>query len=441
MKKVYIVGGGPSGSLTAILLRREAEKAGRELDVTIIEAKPFKQAGAVGCNYCAGVVTGRTLQRFREMGMELPQGVIQRRIDGFYYVTEGGAIDFSRPDDSAIYTVFRGGGPRNPRQVEDSFDRFLLHHARDRGVQLMRAKVWNIERREEGMAVILDDGSELTADLVVGAFGVNSTLAANLQESLGYYPPPTASAVQTEIPLPDEEISERFGNRIIVFSFKHSHIRFVAVTPKRNYLTLTAIGKDAKMMHLREYLRLPAIARYLPENSARAFHGCHCHPRMPVGMARGAVGRQFITVGDALASRYFKNGLGSAYFTAAAAARSLFSDDTDGKINRRYVSTVRKRFLVSNRSGRVLFAINDMVYKNSFLAAATIAYIERARMRGRSDSPLETLMWSLFTGDTSYSVLLARAFNPLLLARVIWWYVRFAMGRFGKWMWKSIMVR
>ena len=55
--QIVIVGGGPSGSFTALHLLNYAAQAGIKLDITILEPRNFKQSGPGGCNKCAGVLS------------------------------------------------------------------------------------------------------------------------------------------------------------------------------------------------------------------------------------------------------------------------------------------------------------------------------------------------------------------------------------------------
>ena len=52
---------------------------------------------------------------------------------------------------------------------------------------------------------------------------------------------------------------------------------------------------------------------------------------MPVRHASGAAADRLVVIGDAAVSRYYKNGIGSAYVTATLAARAADNSQFDGK--------------------------------------------------------------------------------------------------------------
>jgi flavin-dependent dehydrogenase len=402
--KVIIIGGGPAGSLCAVRLMVEARWARRDIEVSVFEAKPFEKSGPSGCNFCAGVVTGRTVEKLHEMGIEFPPGVVQRKIEGFFYQTEGGSTEITKPGQRAIFSVFRGGGPAGiGLRAGTSFDQVLLNRAVELGAEVKRRYVVDVERvGREAMSVRSSDGSEERADLVVAAFGVNSVLAGKLHKVVGYKPPRSIRACQAELALEDERIDATFGNRIFAFAIRHRSVRFLAVTPKRGFVTITAVGDEPKMVDVREYIKHRMVAPYFPEGSAELVESCHCHPKMPIGMAHGVVSDRFIAVGDACVTRYYKNGLGSAMYTASAAAYAIVY----GGIRRfqsapLFLPLVRRRFLLSNRCGKVIFFLNDITYKWRWPAAPTIEFLKREQ-GGAKKRRLNDLMWSMFVGDRSY---------------------------------------
>jgi flavin-dependent dehydrogenase len=442
--KVVIIGGGPAGSLCAIRLKIEAKWAGRDIDVLLLEAKPFEKPGPSGCNFCAGVVTGRTVERLQEFGIEFPAGVVQRKIESFFYQTEGGGTEITKPGHRAIYSVFRGGGPAGIGvNAGSSFDQVLLNRAVELGAEVKRRYVVDVERvGREAMAVRSSDGSEERGDLVVAAFGVNSILSGKLQKVVGYSPPRSIRVCQAELALEDEQIDATFGDRIFAFAIRHPSVRFLAVTPKRGFVTITAVGDEAKMVDLREYLKHRLVAPYFPDGVVELAEACHCHPKMPIGMARGIVGDRFMAVGDACVTRYYKNGLGSALFTASAAAYAI----AHGGARRSqtaplFLPLVRGRFSLSNRCGKVIFFLNDITYKRRWPAAPTVEFLKREQAGAMKKRRLNDLMWSMFVGDRSYCRVLLDAIKPQLVFKLLFWDVYWLIRRIGRWIARSISGR
>ena len=434
--KIVIVGGGPAGSLSAIRLLQEAERSGRDISVIVYESKPFGRHGPAGCNFCAGVITARTVEKLGALGIELPSGVIQRRIESFYYITEGGEIEITRSNQGNIFSVFRGGGPRQLQYgPEGSFDGHLLARAEELGAEIRRERVGDIVREgRDSIAVVSGSGRE-EADLVLGAFGVNSGLPERLRKSMGYAPPPVASVAQTEFEMEEDEIERRFGNRIFAFALRHPRIRFIAVTPKRRFITVTAVGKNVGMTELLEYLDHPKVAPFFKGMDPESVEHCSCSPRMPLGFAKGAASDRFLAIGDAFASRYYKNGLGSALFSADTAAGLIVEHGPCRTTARAYRKAISQRFGLSNRCGSILFRINDITHKSALLSRSTLRYLKRERERlDERKRRLNNIMWSLFAGDRSYCGIMADSLKPGLVFRIALWHIGSLIAGVGRWL-------
>ena len=135
-----IIGGGPAGSFLAHYILRYAQEAGLELKVTIYEAKSFADKGPKGCNRCAGVLSPRFVRNLREdLGIELPQTVVQSRITSYRLHSPYGVIDIANPDPELdALSIYRGGGPRlSSFDAPVSFDDYLLSEAMSRGAEVV----------------------------------------------------------------------------------------------------------------------------------------------------------------------------------------------------------------------------------------------------------------------------------------------------------------
>ena len=126
-----------------------------------------------------------------------------------------------------------------------------------------------------------DSGAEpMETDLIVVACGVNSTLPARLEAmKFGYRRPVSRRACQAEIPLPNDFIDARFGSDILLFALGLERIRYVALVPKRGFITLTLIGYgDLGPDDLRSFMRHPELRAEMPQGWEYAGRGCHCFP-------------------------------------------------------------------------------------------------------------------------------------------------------------------
>jgi len=201
--KVAVIGGGPSGAFFSIFALKMAKMVGRSLDITIFEPKDFSADGPKGCNHCGGVISEHLVQTLAVEGINIPPDVVQRSIDSYVLHTQCGDVSIRSPAaEKRIATVYRGGGPKGHRLRDGkSFDRFLLDCAVAEGATHQSVRVDGIGLN--GKPVLSSRGEDvMEADLVVGAFGVNSS-AWRMFESpgIGYKKPDTTSAFITELEL------------------------------------------------------------------------------------------------------------------------------------------------------------------------------------------------------------------------------------------------
>ncbi len=164
----------------------------------------------------------------------------------------------------------------------------------------------------------------MEADLVVGAFGVNSS-TWKLFETLGmgYRRPETTTAFITELELGPETVSQYFGSSIHFFLIpKPENIKFAALIPKGRYVTLCILGRDIDRDTVKALVESPAARDVLPENSLSE-RFCKCFPRLSLSSAKGAFADRVVVLGDAGSTRLFKDGIGASYVMGKAAARTV----------------------------------------------------------------------------------------------------------------------
>ena len=62
--RIAIIGGGPAGSFFALCALKHSRLTGRDVSVTIYEAKDFSRPGQAGCNMCAGLIPASVVGQF-----------------------------------------------------------------------------------------------------------------------------------------------------------------------------------------------------------------------------------------------------------------------------------------------------------------------------------------------------------------------------------------
>ena len=408
--KIAIIGAGPAGAFFAHFMLAMGERVGLRPEITIYDRKSFLDSGPKGCNMCAGAIGHHLVEHLRRENIPLPQHVIRQEVEG-YVLHAGGQRVFLRQDERPIYTVFRGASPDPSQAKIISFDQFLLDNALSMGATFIKERIEEVnwpDNAGDKAVIKTPSGGASDVDLVVGAFGVNTELHDRFMP--GSKPPSTWVACQAEMPV-DPEFSKRvLGNNIHVFAFGQKKVRFLALTPKGNFVTFSAIGPWVGMADLEEILQRPELQAYLPRGWEIT---CHCHPRFPISAAEKSYRDRGLLVGDACQARYLKNGIESAYFTALFAAKTCIESGIGAEDLVQYHRLCRKRFYMDNLCGKMLFAMHHSVAGHNRLARAHFLVTKTEKIDKTLDRQvLANSLWSMFTGDESYRTILKNLLRP-----------------------------
>ncbi len=293
-----------------------------------------------GCAFCAGVLSPEVTRGLERLNLALPRRLVLSWIRGIRWFTPGMEPVLFRPPEGGLPTVSRGGLAGVP-----SFDHWLREEVAAAGATVRQATVSRVDWRGTSWRVTLADGDELPADKVILAHGLNGPrVAGEWEHVVRYAPPKTGRAIQTEIlvtaSLPADEV--------LVFSGFHPGLDFVAVTPKGlGKATLTAIGAGAGRISARDMLAAEPLRRYVTPGVAVE---CECRPRYVETGGWVSAAHDLLVAGDLFASRFYKNGIGSAYYTGTAAAEAVVEN-----YGQRYLDAVARRFRWDNRVARLLF--------------------------------------------------------------------------------------
>ncbi|MBI3084276.1 MAG: hypothetical protein HYY88_00830, partial [candidate division NC10 bacterium] len=384
------------------------------------------QFGPAGCNLCAGVMSAALIHDLERLGVIIPPHVIQQKILGYELETRGGSLLLPRPPGSVIYTAYRGIGPRGLHYDEErSFDAFLLRSAIHAGAEYRNSLVADIQRREgaAGFRIVCADGDSLDVNVVIGAFGINSTLGRCLTSlGTGYRPPRAVFACQAELPLDEAFINEHYQGQIKIFNLGMPRIRFASLTPKQRHVTVSVVGRTVTRQDLMTFLEHPAVLKHFPSGWRCPDWVCSCQPKLPVTAAAHPIAEGMVVIGDADISRYLKDGIGSAFFTAAQAAQAIL-EGVGGReaLRKTYYRLSRRHFRMDNWVGRSLFACNDLISRCPVMVVAFLAVARWEQEHlppGRR--PLNEFLWGMFTGDAPYRTALRAVLRPGVLMGLCW---------------------
>ena len=417
--RVAVVGGGPAGTFFALYALRYASLAGCDLSITIYEAKDFRHFGRAGCNMCAGIVPAFVLARFAELGLSIPPQLILNRISSYSLHTPAGALSATQPDAQAeILSVYRGAGPLSGASVGSiGFDQMLLEEAESRGARLKRSSVQAIRRAQphpRPIEVVSGDETE-EYDLVVLATGVNPQAIQLQVEGFHYRPPRTELMCQAELHLGRDEVERRLASAVHVFLPPDDIAAFGILIPKGPFVTVSLLNTRQHMHSLSQFLALDDVSTLVGTRITRV---CGCQARTAIGPAKGFVGDGLVAIGDAAATRLYKNGLGSALVTAERAAWTAIYRGWSKEDFRVSYLPLCRAIGNDNRLGRLLFLEVPLLKRSQALAMAHCRLAAEAR-QGRHASELHArVLWGMFTGTHSYGDMLRMAVSPDLVIQL-----------------------
>lgn len=394
--RIVIVGGGPAGSFTALHLLNLSAEAHLDLDVIVIEARDFNRPGPGSCNKCAGILSSTLVQNMERLGLTLPDEVIQSVIDT--YILHIGNIQLplhAVNDSRRIISVYRGGGPRlGSRPLPPSFDGWLLHQAQERGARIIQMRVQSI--RSGSRPIVVTAHEEFEADLVVMATGVNSR--PTLDAAWGYQPPRTEIMAQDEITLPGGMLEKS----VHIFFENPAGLVFGALIPKGRYANLSLLGQGLTSDAVNQFLDAHGLKAIIP-NGINLL--CGCTPFATVSIANGFFADRLVVVGDAAITRLYKDGIGSAFITAEAAAKTAILRGISRQDFSAGYQPVCLRIAADNSYGRLLFRLWSLTFHTPILRKAWIQLIMN-EVDQLVDNPIHTrVLWGMFTGDISYRLL------------------------------------
>ena len=417
--RIAVIGGGPAGSLFAYFLLDMAERVDYQFVVDIYEPRLFALPGPAGCNMCGGIVSETLVQNLAMDGVFLSSDVIQRGIDSYVLHTDVGGVRITTPTEEArIGAVHRGGGPRDVEQPKwESFDRHLLGNAVERGANVIRARVEELQRSNGRPVIRIRNGELRTYDLAVVATGVNTSLLKSLEHvGIGYSRPEVTKTLIREYHLGADAITASLGTSMHVFLLNIPRLEFAALIPKGDYATMCLLGDDIDNKLGNAFAGSPQVRAIMPPDWDPEAYSCQCLPHINVRGVDKPYADRVVFIGDSGVTRLYKDGIGAAYRTAKAAARTALFEGVSERDFRDYFLPVCRSIQGDNRIGRYAFALTRVAQRFRILRRALLAVVRDEQDRGRN-ARLSGVLWDIFSGSAPYSDIFKRMVDPILLCR------------------------
>ncbi len=421
--RVAVIGGGPAGSFFTYFLFEMAERIGMELAVDIYEPRDFTKAAPYGCNMCGGIISESLVQLLATEGINLPPTVVQRGIDSYVLHMDVGTVRIEPTHrEKRIAAIHRGGGPRGVVESRwHSFDAHLLDLAKGRGAQVHHVRVEGIDRKGGKPRITTKKGTSSGYDLLVGAVGVNTDALKLFEEmGTGYRAPGTTKTYICELYLGVRTIKTYFGNAMHMFLLNLPRLEFAALIPKGEYVTMVMLGTEIDKTLVEALFSTPEVRKCFPADWSPPADFCRCSPAINISAAVKPFADRMVLIGDSGVNRLYKDGIGGAYRTAKAAARTaVFEGVAEEDFRKNYLPVCRS-LSMDNGIGKVVFGITSLIQKTTVLRKGLLR-MTTAEQESREWNPrMSDVLWDTFTGSAPYKDVFRRSLHPAFLGRLLY---------------------
>jgi flavin-dependent dehydrogenase len=421
--RVAVIGGGPAGSIFAYFLLEMAGRVGMELSVDIIEPRNFEKPAPVGCNMCGGIISESLVQNLATEGINLPGKVVQRGIDSYMLHMDVGSVRIATPQqEMRIGAVTRGPGPRDVKEMKwESFDYHLLRRAIEAGARVVQGRVDQVELKDGRPHLRTKGGEAESYDLVAVAMGVNSP-GLKLFEGLGlgYERPSSTKTLIREYYLGEEVINRTLGSSMHVFLLDIPRLEFAAIIPKGDYVSMCLLGEDIDNALVENFVSTPEVQACMPPEWQADARSCQCMPRIAVRGVKKPFADRVVFVGDCGVTRLYKDGIGAAYRTAKAAARTAVFEGISEEAFRKHYLPSCQTIANDNLIGKVTFLATRVIQKTRFARRAVLKMTINEQTKDGSRRRMSSVLWDMFSGSAPYKDIFLRTLHPAFLGRLSW---------------------
>jgi hypothetical protein len=203
-----------------------------------------------------------------------------------------------------------------------------------------------------------------------------------------------------------------------VFLLDIPRLEFAALIPKGDYVTLCLLGDDIDEDLMEQFFASPEVRERFPGKVIPP-HACHCYPRINTSAARPAYADRLVMIGDSGATRLFKDGIGAAYRTAKAAAKTAVFHGIDADSFREHYAPLCNRINNDNRVGKFVFNVASLVQKAKFARRGVLRMTANEQLDADSAQRMSTVLWDLFSGSASYTDVFLRTLDPRYIGSLV----------------------
>jgi hypothetical protein len=249
--------------------------------------------------------------------------------------------------------------------------------------------------------------------LLAVAAGVNSqTLKLFEGAGLKYRPPESTKTHIREYKLERDVIDEVLGDSMHVFLLNIPRLEFAALIPKGDYVTMCLLGEDIDNDLIDAFVTSPEVRKCMPASWQPEDLACKCSPKINVGAALEPYADRLVFVGDSGVARLYKDGIGSAYRTAKAAAKTAVLHGVSAQDFAEHYWPACQKIDRDNRIGKGIFSMARAAQKRRFAREVIVRMTAAEQSKNAHARRMSMVLWDMFTGSAPYRDIIRHAAHP-----------------------------
>ena len=421
--RIAVIGGGPAGSFFSYSALDLAERLGIDIQIDVYEQKDFSRCGPAGCNHCGGIVSESLVQILSAEGINIPSHVVQCGIDSYVLHMDVGSVRIDTPlQEKRIAAMYRGGGPFGTKGITwGGFDGYLQKLTQNKGADLIRERVVQISLDNGYPIVKTKGGLSRKYELIAGAVGINAS-SLKLFDGLvpRFRPPDTAKTFICEFQMGRDLVKKHFGDSMHVFLLNVPRLEFAALVPKNEYVSLVLLGRGIDKELVRFFLNTPEVKGCFPPGWMESNTStCKCFPRINTSGALQPFSDRIVLIGDCSVTKLYKNGIGSAFSVAKAAAATALLHGVSCDDFAKHFMPVLKDIIFDNNMGKILFTFTRRIQKRDFAKYGILRMVSKEQQKSGNRRHMSTVLWDTFTGSAPYKEIVMRTLHPIFIFNLI----------------------
>jgi hypothetical protein len=214
-------------------------------------------------------------------------------------------------------------------------------------------------------------------------------------------------------------VERRLGSSMHVFLLDLPRLEFAALIPKGDFVTMCLLGDGVDDELVRSFLAAEEVRACFPGGVVPE-HVCHCFPHINIGAADPPFAERLVFVGDSGVARLYKDGIGSSYRTAKAAARTAVFHGVSAADFRAHFLPACRAIDFDNTLGRIVFASSALVQRWRFSRRAMLRMTAREQQKAHGPRRMSGVLWDVFTGSAPYRDVFLRSLHPAFVGSLFW---------------------